>query len=77
MQIKFDLIVFPSSYSEIMSGGRQGLVQYLKPDKEEVEMYIEVERMKGRHNKAVWHRVAKKQIKKTRFEDVLERSNLG
>ena len=62
---------FHSSYSEIMFGGRQGLVQYLKPGKEEEEMYMEVERMKGRHNKAVWHRVARKQIKKTRFEDVL------
>jgi hypothetical protein len=56
-----------------MFGGRQGLVHYLKPGNEEEEMFMEVERMKGRHNKAVWHRVARKQIKKARFEDVLDK----
>ena len=40
------------------------MVQYLKLSKKEEEEHMVVEKMKGKHNKTVWHRVARKQIKK-------------
>ena len=49
-----------------MFGGRRGLVQYMKLTEEEEQEQVEVERMKGRHNQAVWQRVTRKQMKKTR-----------
>ena len=59
-----------------MAGGRKGLVQYLKLSKGEEEEHMVVERMKAKHNRAVWQRVTGKQIRKTRFEDFLDISNL-
>ena len=71
----FNIIL--NSYSEVMVGDRQGLVQYMNLSKEEEDGYMVVEKMKGRHNKTVWHRVTRKQIRKVKFEDDLDISELA
>ena len=60
------------SYSEMMLGGRQGLVQYMKLSEEEEQTQMIIERLKARHNRTVWQRVARKQVKKIRLEDLID-----
>ena len=55
-----------------MLGGRQGLVQYLKLTEEEEQGQMMIERLKARHNRTVWQRVARKQVKKIRLEELME-----
>ena len=66
------LTIVVCSYSEMMPGGRQGLVQYLKLSEEEEQRQMIIERLKARHNRTVWQRVARKQVKKIRLEDLIE-----
>ena len=56
----------------MMLGGRQGLVQYLKLSEEEEQTQMMIERLKFRHNRTVWQRVARKQVKKIRLEDLID-----
>ena len=42
---------------------------------DEEQRLIEIERLKTRHNRTVWQRVAKKQVEKIKFDKVNEENN--
>ena len=72
--VHFNYIVLCCRYSEVMLGGRRGLVQYLKMTEASELRLMEIERLKARHNRTVWQRVARKQVKKIKLEDLMVNS---